>query len=127
MSEKNVFDFIKSINEKTEYLYDEENEKNYAERVINTGLSFFPDTIFLVNEANKYNLTGQMHYDFLYHIVDKRKRFSKWYKKPLKVKDLENVMEYFYVNVEKAQEIMKVLNSEELKEIDERLKIGGTK
>jgi hypothetical protein len=120
----NIFDYIKSINEKS-YVYDEQNEKEYTSHVINIGLSFFSDTIFLVNEANKYNLNGKMHYDFLYYSVEPRKRWSKWFKKEANQEELDNIIEYFDVSMTKAKELRKVLTTDQLSEIKSKLSKGG--
>lgn len=118
------FDFIKNINEKTGDLYTG-NEKDYNEYVINVGLSFFPDTIFLVNEANKYNLTGKKHYDFLYNTIEKRKRYSEWFKKPTNVEELKYVAEYYDVSDEKAKEFLRVLKPSKIEEIKQKMKFKG--
>lgn len=77
------FDFIKSINEKTENLMvvSPDVEKDYIPFVVNRGLSFSADTILYANEMNCLPFTERrMQYDYLYHSVRRRKRFEKWIK-----------------------------------------------
>ena len=121
------FDHINAISEKTGYSFDDENTSGYTEHVINTGLSFYPDTIFLVNEANVLGLRGKMHYDFLYYIVDKRKRRSKWFKKLKQEDNLEMVMDFYDVGSEKAKEMMKAMSEDDLKWLSEKTNKGGVK
>jgi hypothetical protein len=122
----NIFDFIKSINEKTGYLFSEDNQKDYNSHIVNTGFSFFPDTLFLANEANKLGLTGQKHYDFLYYAVDQRKRYSKWHKKLQNEKELEAVSEFFDVSLNKSEDMLKALTSDTITEIQNKMMKGGT-
>lgn len=118
------FDHMKGINEKT-YNFDSD-DRGYNSYIINRGLSFFPDTIFLVNEANRLGLSGKRHYDFLYHTVSKKKRYSKWFKEE-KSEYMGVVQEYFSVGVNKAKDLLKVLSEEEVREIAKLLEKGGLK
>lgn len=119
------FDYIKSINIKDSYIFNPDDEKGYNSHIVNIGLSFFTDTIFLVNEANKYNLNGQKHYDFLYYSIEPRKRYSKWFKKEENLTRLESIAEYFDISLEKAKEYTKVLSDEKMTEIEITLKHKG--
>lgn len=119
------FDYIKSINTKDAYIFNQEEEKNYNAHIVNIGLSFFTDTIFLVNEANKYNLNGQKHYDFLFYAIEPRKRYSKWFKKQEDQTRLESISEYFDISLEKAKEYMKILSDSQMTEIERIIKHKG--
>lgn len=110
-----IFDFINSINNKN-YILDEDNEHELNSFMLNRGFSFFPDTIFLANEANVLNLSGKNHYDFLYYTVDKKKRFSKWFKEE-KNDDVDFIMEIFDITANKAKEYLSVLSDEDLQEL----------
>lgn len=122
-----VWDHVKGISEKTSYTYNEETAKAFSSYTVNTNFSFFPDTIFLANEANLLGLEGQMHYDFLYYLLEPRKRYSKWFKKVETTKDLEIVMEYYDVNQDKAREFLKVLDSDQVAILSEKINKGGVK
>ena len=77
------FEFVKSINEKTgNILTDNKDlEKAYSPYLVNRGLSFTPDTLLAANEMNAVPfLDKRMHYDYLYTVVKKRKRYAKWIK-----------------------------------------------
>jgi hypothetical protein len=112
------FDFIKSINEKTENLMDTtpDAEREYVPFVVNRGLSYSPDTILYANEMNCVPLTDKrMQYDYLYHSIRKRKRFDKWIKPEEMDEELLGlVMEAYKVGQKKAVEYIRMLPKERL-------------
>ena len=118
----NPFDYVKSINEKTQYI---DHVRDYNAYLTNQALSYSMDTIMFANEMNQYpNLPAECQYDFLYHVVRKGKRYSKWYKAD-EVPNLELVMEYFGYNKSKALEALTVLSQRDIKEIRQSLDQGG--
>lgn len=128
MTEKNVFDFVKSINEH-QYNFEKEFDNGaYSSYIVTKAFSYFPDTIFLANEMNLYpGISPEMHYDFLFYTIPKKKRFSKWFK--LEKHDQATFLsEWFNVRYDKAVEIMKTLGEEHvLKLIDEIQKQTSSK
>jgi hypothetical protein len=109
------FDFVNSINDK-KYILNEDNENDFNSYMVNKAFSLFPDTILLVNEANRLGLTGKMHYDFLFHVLSKRKRFAKWPKEENN-DDIEFIMNHFEVTSVKAKEYLSILSDIELEEL----------
>ena len=96
---------------------DESIEKGYVPFVINRCLSYFPDTIFYVNEMNiRPDTSKKMQFDFYLHSLRKRKRFSKWLKRE-NPDDLQAVMDYFEYSEAKAREALNVLPKETVLEI----------
>ena len=96
---------------------DESIEKGYVPFVINRCLSYFPDTIFYVNEMNtRPDTSKKMQFDFYLHSLRKRKRFSKWLKRE-NPDDLQAVMDYFEYSEAKAREALNVLSKETVLEI----------
>ena len=124
----NPFDFINSINHTKENLIvDDITEKAYNPYITNHQLSYFSDTVHIVNVLNKYHhLDKKLQYDFLLNIVRKRKRFTKW-NKPDDVGNLEVVKEYNGYSNEKAKSIMPLLSPEAIEIIKQRMYKGGTK
>lgn len=124
----NPFEYIKSINDTKENLIvDEQSEKAYNPYITNHQLSYFSDTVHIVNVLNKYHhLDKKLQYDFLLNIVRKRKRFTKW-NKPDDVGNLEVVKEYYGYSNEKAKSIMPLLSPEAIEIIKQRMYKGGTK
>lgn len=121
-------DYLKSINETKTNLMDTDDpgwEKNYPSWIINKCLSSFIDTIMFANEMNMYpDIPKRMQYDFYLNTIRKRKRFSPWEKKE-KLEDLEVIKEYYSYSTEKAQAVLKILNSKQIDYIKSKLKRGG--
>ena len=123
----NLSEILSSINHNKENILrdrDEREEKQYAPYVINRCLSYFPDTIFLVNSMNCIpNVDKRMHYEFLLTSVRKRKRFSKWLKKEQDVR-LDWIKEYYNVSEKKAREYISFLTDEQIEDIKSRTTFG---
>jgi hypothetical protein len=125
----NPFDYLNSINQsKTNLMRDTNNdalaESEYNAFVVNRGLSYFQDTIFVSNEMNRYtHLDKKLQYEFLLNIIRPRKRFSKWFKKEQN-DDVEAVKEYYGYSNAKALQALSVLSECEIKKIRENLRKG---
>lgn len=123
---RSPFDYLNSINStKTNIMIDDESENDYSAYMVNKGLSYFTDTIFIANEMNlNSHLPNKLQYDFLINIVRKRKRFSKWFK-PENETDIEVIKKYYDYSTEKARQIISLLSVEQLKEIREKVITDG--
>lgn len=119
----NVFDYLNSINDK-DYTPPDPDLRIYNQYLINKGLSYYPDTILLVDEVNVQGITDQMHYEFLFHVLDKRNRRSKWFK-PEEDEKLQLIMAYFEINIQKAREIKKLFSPEDFVTLKAKLEKGG--
>ena len=120
-------DWLNSINLNKKNMIDEDPllEKEYPSFIINKCLSGHLDTVMFANEMNKYPfLPKKMQHDFFIHIVRKKKRFSPWLRKD-KIKDLDNVKQYYGYSNAKAEQILKILTKEQLNFIKSKLDIGG--
>jgi len=121
----NPFDYVNSINYTKKDVM--EDEKTYNGFMVNRSLSYFPDTVVLANEMNKYHhLDNRLQYQFLINIIRKRKRFSKWVKPELE-NDLELVKEYYGYSNEKARQVLSLLSPSQLQTIREKVNKGGRK
>ena len=78
----NPFKYLNEINYgKRNIMVDEETEKAYVPIVINRSLYYFPDTVALANEMNRYgHFDTSLQFAFLINTIRKRKRFSNWIK-----------------------------------------------
>jgi hypothetical protein len=125
-----ITQFLNSINNsKQDLLADSERlyetEKEYPPFVINRCLSYFPDTLFIVNQMNEVPfLDKKMQYDFLLNSIRPRRRYSPW-QKPEKIEDLNVVKTYFGYSNDKAKEALKILTGEQVQYIKDRLYKGG--
>jgi hypothetical protein len=122
------FEFLNSINDtKKDIMIDDLDEKAYASFMINRSLSYFPDTVCIANEMNRYHhLDKKLQYHFLINIIRKRKRFSKWIKPDLD-SDIEVVKEYYGYSNEKARQVLTLLSSEQIEELRKKVNKGGRK
>lgn len=109
------FTYINSIN--TKKPIDSIDNKSYKQYVINKNYSLFKDTIFIVNEVNKFgNLTNQMHYDYLNNMISKKNRFKKWPKKQ-QSEDIELISKYYNITYQKAYQLSKVFTNDFIEKI----------
>lgn len=119
----NLPEILNSINHNKQNILrerDEREEKSYAPFVVNRCLSYFPDTIFLVNSVNAIpTIDKRMHYEYLLNSVRKRKRFSKWLKKENDVR-VDWIKEYYKVSSKTAMEYLSLLSDEQIEEIKSR-------
>ena len=122
----NPFKYLNEINYgKRNIMVDEETEKAYVPFVINRSLSYFPDTVALANEMNRYgHLESRLQFAFLINTIRKRKRFSKWIKPEIE-NDVEVVKEYYGYSNEKAKSILSLLTGDQIEQIKNRMKKGG--
>jgi len=122
------FDFLNSINmTKKDLMEDPDTEKQYVPFVVNRTLSYFPDTVAIANEMNKYHhLDSKLQYQFLINIIRKRKRFSKWIKSDLE-NNIEKVKEYYGYSMDKARQVMPLLSTDQLNIIINKVDKGGRK
>jgi hypothetical protein len=120
------FDYLNSINDtKQDLMVDDITEKQYNAFMVNRGLSYFPDTVAVANEMNRYaHLDKKLQYHFLINIVRKRKRFSKWNKPDLE-RDIEVVKEYYGYSNEKAKQALTLLSPEQITIIKKKVNKGG--
>ena len=122
----NPFKYLNEINYgKRNIMVDEETEKAYVPFVINRSLSYFPDTVALANEMNRYgHLESRLQFAFLINTIRKRKRFSKWIKPEIE-NDVEVVKEYYGYSNEKAKSVLSLLTGDQIKQIKNRMTKGG--
>tara|TARA_B100000900_G_scaffold92754_1_gene76039 strand:- start:269 stop:655 length:387 start_codon:yes stop_codon:yes gene_type:complete len=127
--EPELKDWLNSINfNKEDLTEDDENIiKSYPPFIINKCLSGHIDSVLFANEMNKYHfLDKDMQYKFYLNILRKRKRFSPWIRKD-KVSDLDIVKSYYGYSNEKARQVMRILSTEQIDYMKQRLDIGGRK
>jgi hypothetical protein len=120
-------DYLKAINETKEPLMDtpEWGKPSYPAFVVGRCLSYFPDTLFTVNEMNtRAHIDPKMHFDFLRGAVRKRKRFSKWLKRESDER-VQALIEYYGFSAKKAREALLVLTEAQVSEIMDAVSKGG--
>ena len=62
----NPFDFVNSVNYTKVDIMNDDVEKSYLPFIINRQLSYFPDTVAVANEMNRYHqLDNKLQFHFL--------------------------------------------------------------
>jgi hypothetical protein len=115
----NPFDFVNSINSKSSNLLDENpnNENHYDSFLTNRSFSYFPDSVLYANEMNsRHFLDKKLQYDYLYHGVGKKKRFSRWASKNTSG-EIEFLVRLYECSKSKAGEILAVLGEETVQKL----------
>jgi hypothetical protein len=128
VSERNVFDVIRSIEQDRKSKWDGEMENLYNPFIINKAFSFHLDSLFLANELNRmHDLPKKWQHDFLFHSLRKYKRpfVGSWPKPAKNMESLEMVKEYFGFSTQKAFQALKVLTPESLEKIRKEMDKGG--
>lgn len=126
----NPFDFVNDINfDKKDIIRNSPNPelaaKGYNSWIVNKTLSYFPDTLFYVNEMNKNaHLSNEMQYSYYLVSINKRKRFAKQSKKTVS-DDVNNVAKYYGYSLRRAEEVLSILTAEQIKTIKLKLEVGG--
>lgn len=126
----NPFDFVNDINfDKKDIIRNSPNPelaaKGYNPWIVNKTLSYFPDTLFYVNEMNKNaHLSNEMQYSYYLVSINKRKRFAKQSKKTVS-DDVNNIAKYYGYSLRRAEEVFSILTAEQIKTIKLKLEVGG--
>jgi uncharacterized lipoprotein YehR (DUF1307 family) len=128
VKEKKVspFDLAHDLTSKDRYDSEACDNKQYTKFLINRSLSYHIDLIAYVNEMNVHtDLSDRLHYDFLHHSIDKKKRAKKYWAKSKKYEHLEMVKEYFKYSNQKALSALSVLSDEGIETIKNLMNKGG--
>ncbi len=118
---RSPFDYVKSINEKSEM----DDLSGYNPFLTNRAFAYHLDTILLAEEMNQaHNIGPELQYDFYYYSVRKGRRFGF----PPKVEDDHNLgvlMEYQECYRQKALEYLQVLTLNDISDIISSQDKGG--
>jgi len=122
----NPFEYLNAINySKKDIMVDDIAEKAYDPYLINRSLSYFADTILLVNEMNIHHfLDNRLQFDFCINSISKKKRFSKWIKSH-EPDSLKIIKEYYSCSNEKAKSALRILSQGQIEAIKLKLNTGG--
>lgn len=123
----NVFDYVNSVTHSKDDIFEQSNgDSTYVPFIVNRALSYYADTVLYANEINIHSdIPKQWQYDFYLHAIPRRKRFSKWAKKPPVTDDILAVQEKYKYSMEKAIEALSILTPEQLQSIHQSMDKGG--
>lgn len=109
-------------------------DMDYSQWRTNNILSNYRETILYANEMNcHYNVTDQMHYDYLYNSIRKKRmtgiKETESEKKARKQKEeLQTlVSNYYKYNIVRTKEVLKILTAEQIEFIRNKNNKGGVK
>ena len=128
VKEKKVspFDLAHDLTSKERYDSNASEMKSYTKFLINRTLSYHPDLIAYANEMNIHiDISDRLHYDFLHHSIDKKRRSKKFWAKTKKYEHLELVKEYFNYSNQKALSALSVLSDKDIETITNLMNKGG--
>ena len=121
-------DYLNAINTTKENVMDTEDEmweKKYPPFIVNKCVAPFTDTLILVNEINRlHHLDKKLQFDYLLNTIRPRKRYTPWMKAK-KLKNLEDVKEFYGYNNQKAKAALDILDEKQISAIKEKLNKGG--
>jgi hypothetical protein len=93
--------------------------------MINRGLSYHYDTVMIAQAVNTDRLTDKQHFDFLYGVVQKKKRpFVKW-SKTTTDDDLDLIQTVYGCNRKIAEQYSNILNKDQMDQLRMSLNTGG--
>ena len=111
-----------------------EVDSDYSQWRTNNILSNYRETVLYANEMNiNYNITDQMHYDYMFNSIRKKKMYAKketdQEKKERKQKEeLQTLISNYYkYNIVRTKEVLKILTAEQINIIKNKNNKGGVK
>jgi hypothetical protein len=116
-----IWDFVNSISENKNYLYDDDSAKAYTPFTMNRAFSIHLDTLYHASLMNRYyNLDKKMQHDYYFYTLPKKVRRKKWLKKTDDEKEeakiLEDVSKVINYNFIKTKSFCKTLSENQRKE-----------
>jgi hypothetical protein len=128
VKEKKVspFDLAHDLTTRERYDSDVSEMKSYTKFLLNRTLSYHPDLIAYANEMNIHiDVSDKLHYDYMHHSIDKKRRSKKYWAKSKKYEHLEMVKEYFNYSNQKALSALSVLSDSDIETIKNLMNKGG--
>jgi len=123
-----LFDYLKALTEKNEDLdFDnEEISKGYQPFMINRFVSMAEVFIPIVNEINRFDVPKEVHFNYLFSILPKRRQFFNYIKKKkdLSLQEKRTIATYFEVGMDDAERYIQLLDDSQIKEILEVYRYG---
>jgi hypothetical protein len=103
----NIFDYTRGITEGKNVEFDIKLHNTY---MINLILSMNKDTIGFANIVNHFNskFPDKLMFDFLFHSIPPKKRWSKYIKKVSVSKDVEDTAKHFGITLKQAEQYLKI-------------------
>lgn len=119
------FDYINSITNGKHIWNPDTSPGEYKQFMINRGLSYHYDTVMIAQLVNSSILPDDLHYEFTFRSVAKKKRpFAKWVK-TVSDEDIELIQVAYKCNRKTAEHYLSLLNKTDMEYIRQSLNTGG--
>lgn len=121
------FDLFNDISNHGDYIENyfsvkKEMPKEYNAYMMNKAFANFADTILIANEINKnYSIPDEMQWRFYKNLVEKKKRFGKWFKALEEKEPIELLAKTFNCSVKEMRKNIHVIPKETLRELIQTL------
>ena len=126
-----IFDYLNAMTQdKTSLDFSsDEVSKDYSQFMINRFVSMVDIFVPFVNDINKYDVPKDVHYEFYKCFLPKRKTYFPYIKKSkdLDLYEKKYIAHYFEVGLTTAEQYIKIMSEDEIKEILEIYKYGKNK
>ena len=123
----NPFEYASDLISKEKYDSDISERKDYKNFLINRTLSYHIDLLHFINVMNLYpDIDNKLHYDFLHHSVDKKKRSKKFWIKGKKIENIELIKSFFNYSNSKAETALSLLSESDIEHIKKMMYKGGS-
>jgi len=123
-----LFDYLKAMTERNEDLdfSDDEVRSKYQPYMINRFVSMSEVFLPVVNEINGFQVPKDVHYRYMFSILPKRKQYFKYIKsnKDVSLQEKKILAHYFKIGLKEADEYIKLLEMDQIKEILEIYRSG---
>ena len=124
-----VWDFVKDLGQKKNYIFSEETEKEYKPYIINHAFSSHLDSVLYAQEMNeRYNVPKEANFAFHYYSFPKYRAFKKgWAKKSSELDEkIQMLKEYLNYSEIRCRELIPLVDELNLWEsIKNEIERGG--
>ena len=126
-----IFDYLNGMTQDKTTLdfSSDEVSKGYSQFMINRWVSMVDVFTPYVNDMNKYDIPKDVHYECYKSFLPKRKVFFPYIKKSkdLDLHEKKYLAHYFEVGLKEAEEYIRIMSEDEIKEILDIYKCGNNK
>ena len=113
----NPFDVVTAVRSTKKYILgDTMREEDYPKFMVNRALSYHKDAIGSAQDMNLYHtIDNKLQFDYMYRSIRKNHtRSGKWGKAEKPDTKITSIMQYYNYSYQKAVEVSKILNKEQI-------------
>ena len=113
----NPFDIVTAVRSTKNYILGVTmKEEDYPKFMVNRALSYHKDAISYAQDMNLYhNIDNTLQFDYMFKSIRKNNtRSGKWGKAEKPDSKITSIMQYYGYSYQKAVEVSKILNKEQI-------------